>query len=115
MQKIRRLMFIGLLAISLAPLAVAQEKANPEKAATTELKLTQCALKVSGMTCGGCAQMVEKGLLKVAGVKEAKVDWKTGDVKVQYDQNKITPEKTVAAFNEVNKGFRAELPKTGSK
>ena len=59
--------------------------------------------------------MVEQGLRKVEGVKEAKVDWKSGDVKVKYDEKTTTPEKIVAAFNKKNPGFRAELPKPKDK
>lgn len=90
---------------------LAQEKDT----SNTSLRLTQCALKVSGMTCGGCAGMVEQGLLELDGVEEAKVDFKSGEVKVKYDKKATTPEKIVAAFNEENSGFRAEVPKPKDK
>ena len=100
------------LAVTLmaAAWAVSQQKKQVEPAAT-KLQLTQCALKVSGMTCDGCAGMVKQSLLKVNGVKAAKVDWQSGDVEVQYDSKKTTPEKIVAAFNQNNPGFRGQLPK----
>jgi copper chaperone CopZ len=63
------------------------------------------------MVCGGCAEIVKEGLLKVGGVKAAKVDYKSGDAQVEYDPNRTTPEKIVVAFNQANRGFRAELPK----
>ena len=111
MRNIKTILFIGLLAI-LAPLAVlsqnAPKTAQPE---TAKLQVTQCALKVSGMTCGGCAGMVEKRLLKLEGVKTAKVDFKTGEARVEFDSRKTAPEKIVAAFNEANSGFRVEQPK----
>lgn len=108
MQRMKTLLCGGLLAMLVPSAAFSQE---PSKKATTEtakLQITQCALKVSGMTCGGCAGMVEKGLLKLDGVKTAKVDFKTGGVQVVYDSKKTTPEKIVAAFNQANSGFRAE-------
>ena len=85
------------------------------KSATASLQVTQCALKVSGMTCGGCAGMVEKGLLKVEGVKTAKVDFKTGEAQVGFDKTKTTPEKIVAAFNQANDGFRVQQAKAVAK
>ena len=108
---------LGALLLVAANPALSQEKGEDTKqtSASTALQLTQCAFKVGGMTCGGCAGMVEQGLLKVEGVKEAKVDWKSGDVKVKYDPKKTEPEKIVSAFNKDNPGFRAELPKGKGK
>jgi copper chaperone CopZ len=116
MQRIiKAILFSGLLAM-LLPIAVLSQE--PSKKATSErakLQITQCALKVSGMTCGGCAGMVEKGLLKVDGVKTAKVDFKTGTMQVVYDSEKTTLEKIATAFNEANPGFRAEQSKPSAK
>ncbi|HAH66521.1 MAG TPA: hypothetical protein DCL72_13855 [Rhizobiales bacterium] len=36
------------------------------------------ALKVSGMTCEGCARTIERVLSRVAGVESAKVDFDLG-------------------------------------
>jgi copper chaperone CopZ len=36
------------------------------------------ALKVSGMTCEGCARTIERALCRVAGVESAKVDFDLG-------------------------------------
>ena len=109
MKSIVKFMFVGALALSLAASGFAQQKVSSIRSTTAKLQITQCALKVSGMSCGGCAGMVENGMLKVEGVKEAKVDWKTGDVNVQYDPKRTTPEKIVGAFNEKNRGFQAKL------
>jgi len=106
----KTILFGGLLAI-LVPIAVFSQ--GPSK--TAKLQVTQCALKVSGMTCGGCAGMVEKGLLKVEGVKTAKVGFKTGGAQVGFDSKKTTAEKIVAAFNQANSGFRVEQSKPGAK
>jgi len=84
-----------------------QEKQSQR--AETKLQITQCALKVSGMTCGGCADQVKQRLVKLEGVKSATVDYKTGDVQVDYDAKKTDPEKIVAAFNEGSGGFQAKL------
>jgi copper chaperone CopZ len=41
-------------------------------------------LKVTGMSCGGCAASVEKALLKVPGVVSAKVALHEGEAEVQH-------------------------------
>ncbi len=113
--KTATILFSGLLAI-LAPLSgFSQQPSKTAESATAKLRVTQCALKVSGMTCGGCAGMVEKGLLKLEGVTTAKVDYKTGEAQIQFDLKKTTPEKIVAAFNQVNSGFRVAQSKRGAK
>jgi copper chaperone CopZ len=42
-------------------------------------------LKVTGMTCGGCAASVEKTLLKVPGVRSAQVALREGEAEVQHE------------------------------
>jgi copper chaperone CopZ len=115
MRNMKTLFFSGLLAI-LAPTAVfSQEPSKTGQSGTAKLQVTQCALKVRGMTCGGCAGMVEKSLLKLEGVKTAKVEFKTGEAQVEFDSKKTTPEKIVAAFNQVSSGFRVEQSKLVAK
>ena len=115
MNKKVKLLFVVSLAIVLSGPAFSQAQSNEQKPATAKLQITQCALKVSGMTCGGCADMVKKRLLKLDGIKAATVDHKTGDVQVEYDTKQTTPEKIVVAFNEGSGGFKAELAKPEAK
>lgn len=115
MRNMKAILFSGMLAI-LAPMAVfSQEPSRTAQAGTAKLQVTQCALKVSGMTCGGCAGMVEKSLLNLDGVTTAKVDYKTGEAQVAFDSKKTAPEKIVAAFNQANSGFRVEQSKPVGK
>ncbi len=114
-KKKKTILFCALLAV-LAPLSgFSQEPSKTSQSGTAKLQVTQCALKVSGMTCGGCAGMVEKSLLKVDGVTTAKVDYKTGEAQVEFDSKKTTPEKIVAAFNQAHSGFRVAQSKSGGK
>lgn len=112
----RKTLLFGCLLVILVPMAVfSHEPSRTAQSGTARLQVTQCALKVSGMTCGGCAAMVEKSLRKLKGVTTAKVDYKTGEAQVQFDSKKTTPEKIVAAFNQANSGFRVEQSKSGGK
>ncbi len=108
MDKLLALVVVAIMLAAGAGFASQQKQSEP---ASTKLQITQCALKVSGMTCGGCAGTVKEKLLKLEGVKAAAVDYKTGDVQVEYDAKKTTPEKIVTAFNEGSGGFKAQVAK----
>ena len=90
------------------PLRAAFDK--PEQVAPVPAKAAQLAtvgLKVSGMTCGGCAVSVKNALLETPGVTAAEVDWEAGRVKVQYDAARVTTTKLLEAVNKT--GFKAAL------
>lgn len=111
-RNLKTILFSGLL-VFLAPITVlSQHASTAAQSGTAKLQITQCALKVSGMTCGGCAGMVEKRLLKLEGVKAAKVEFKTGEAQIEFDPKKTAPDKIVAAFNQANSGFRVEETKS---
>lgn len=112
MRNLKTILFAGLLTF-LAPITVLSQNAPPS--GTAKLQVTQCALKVSGMDCGGCAAMVQKGLLKLDGVKTAQVDFKTGEARIEFDSKKTTPEKIVEAFNQIGSGIRVEKLKSGAR
>ncbi len=115
MRNMKTILFGGLLAI-LVPMSVfSQGPSETAQSGTAKLQVTQCALKVSGMSCGGCASIVEKGLLKVEGVKTAKVDFKTAQVQLAYGPKITNPEKIVSAFNQAKSGFHAEQAKANTK
>ncbi|MBA2514395.1 MAG: heavy-metal-associated domain-containing protein [Solirubrobacterales bacterium] len=66
-----------------------------------------CTLKITGMTCGGCAVSVKMAAKNVKGVSEAKVSYENGRAEVTYDPAKTTPEKIATAITQ-NSGFKAE-------
>jgi copper chaperone CopZ len=115
MRNVKMLLFCGLLAVLVPVATFSQGQSKTAASGAANLQVTQCALKVSGMTCSGCAAMVEKGLLKLDGVKTAKVGSKTGQAQVEFDAKKTTPEKIVAAFNQVNSGFRVAQSSASTK
>ena len=104
----------AVLLLSGAALLAEQDQAAQTKA-TAKLQLVQCAIRVYDMTCNSCAASVQKELLKVEGVKAVKMELKTGEVQVEYDPQKTTPEKVVAVFNKADPGYRAELPRPKGK
>lgn len=89
-------------------LATAEQKQDESK------KIASCTLKITGMTCGGCAVAVKMAAKKVDGVADANVSHENGRADVTYDPAKTTPEKIAKAITE-NSGFKAELQSSGKK
>ena len=71
-------------------------------------KTAACTLKVTGMTCGGCAAAVKSAAKKVDGVKEANVSYDKGLAEVTYDPTKTNPKAIAQAITE-RSGFKAEV------
>ncbi len=115
MRKTTGWLLAGAFSILVLPFSWGQQAPKSGQPGTAKLQVTQCALKVSGMTCGGCAGAVKRALLKLDGVKAAAVDYETGAAKVEYDSKKISPEKIVAAFNHAGSNFRVEVSKPNAK
>ena len=57
-------------------------------------------LKVTGMTCGHCADAVQKALKTKPGVRNATVHLGTGAAEVEYDEAKVAPEQLIAAVEQ---------------
>jgi copper chaperone CopZ len=100
---------LALSALLTLPGAVVARTAPAQKSGTAQVRIVQCALKVNGMHCQGCAEGVRAALLKLPGVKAAEVDYERGTARVEFDPARTSPEKIVAAFNDSVKGFRVEL------
>jgi copper chaperone CopZ len=90
-----------LLAVGLVAVAGAQSKS------------TTCTLKVTGMTCAGCAAAVKIAAKKVDGVTDITVSYDKSAADVTYDPAKTTPAAIAEAITEKT-GFRA-VPKTEPK
>ena len=69
------------------------------------MKTTRLAVK--GMTCGHCAQAVEKALGNQPGVRTATVHLDDGAAEVQYEEGRVSPEQLIAAVEE--EGYAATV------
>ena len=45
----------------------------------------KAVLQIEGMTCDGCAQAIQYSLKRKKGVKQVKVNWRTGQGEVTFD------------------------------
>lgn len=68
-------------------------------------------LKVSGMTCGGCASNVSKALKALAGVRDVNVSLSAGEATVQNDEQLTSPGQLKSAVTSA--GYGADLATAG--
>lgn len=89
------------------PLRAALDRPTMTSVASEPTKIATVELKVSGMTCSGCAVSVRNALLGTPGVTAAEVDWEAGRAKVQYDATRVSTAQLVEAVSKT--GFKATL------
>lgn len=71
---------------------------------TSQSTINETTYQVKGMTCESCNLHVENEVSKLPRYIDAKVDYKTGTVKVKYDSSKSTEKDVVEAVN--NTGYK---------
>ncbi len=90
------------------PLRAAFDKPQRTTAVAAQpAQLSTVDLKVSGMTCSGCAVSVRNALLETMGVTAAEVDLESARARIQYDPSKVSPAELIEAVNKT--GFKASL------
>ena len=88
----RYLFLAGVAAIAFGATAVADE---PSRAAEKEKEATKATFLITGLHCPSCTRTVESSLSKVKGVRSIKVDWKTKNARVEFDEA-VLPAQQVA-------------------
>jgi len=68
----------------------------------------KCELKVGGMGCNKCANILKTELNNKSGVKETKVDLKSAKAFIEYDPAIINIEQLVQTIHET--GFKSSMP-----
>jgi copper chaperone CopZ len=62
-------------------------------------------LKVTGMTCGGCATNVTQALKSIAGVGDVEVSLASGEATATYDERLTSPEQLRSAVTAAGYGL----------
>ncbi len=70
--------------------------------------LSRAVFPVEGMTCATCEIAVRRALMKISGVKAARVSVTRKTAEVDYDPQQTAPTALVAAINTT--GYQASLP-----
>ena len=60
-----------------------------------------CQLTIQDLDCADCAAKIEKHINSLAGVKQAKVDFLNGNLKVEIDDSRIDSEKIKAEIDKI--------------
>jgi mercuric ion transport protein len=83
-----------------AILKAQSQNGKAAESSTDDADKTTATIKVSGMTCDGCAVQIQRMLIKVPGVKSADVSFKKGQAVVNFDPNVTRVEAIRAAIEE---------------
>lgn len=60
--------------------------------------MEQLQLKVSGMSCTGCEQRIERALGNLDGVVRSQASHPAGEVRVVFDENRTQPNEVRACI-----------------
>jgi len=72
-------------------------------------KLNKLDLRISGMSCASCVAKIEKGLSKVPGVVEARVNFAAEKATIEYDPTEANPSDLVGTVKDL--GYEARSHK----
>src|ERR1700694_5936343 len=84
-----------------------ERSSNTHASADQSAEGQHAVFAVEGMTCASCAMRIEKGLMKVPGVKEANVNLATEQANVSYDPKETSVEQMIQKVEAV--GYKAAL------
>jgi Cu+-exporting ATPase len=79
-------------------------------------KTKRVHMPITGMTCSTCAGTIEKGLARIPGVKEARVNFASEKATIEYDPAKVKPSTFKSVISELGYGIatrKSIFPVTG--
>ncbi len=86
------------------------QSADPQKTVKTIQKSETVKIKVTGLTCAGCASNLYKVLKETKGVVDNSVQYPGDIAVVDYDPKQTQPEQLIAAIEEKTT-YKAEVLK----
>lgn len=95
----------ALIAVAVVSLVLGARPVRADPAAPGVASVT---LRVEGMTCPACKAAVKTAIVRLPGVRDAKVDVAKKSATVEYDASKVSPQQMVEAVNRL--GYEASLP-----
>lgn len=84
-----RFSFIGVALLATAAIATAQEATDSQQSAEP---ITATYL-ITGLHCPPCTRTVESSLRRVEGIQSVKVDWRTKNARVEFDESVLPAQK----------------------
>ena len=86
----RFLFLAGVISLALGAPAFADEQ---RPAANEEKEATKATFLVTGLHCPPCTRTVESSLSHVKGLHSIKVDWKTKNARIEFDEGVLPAQK----------------------
>ena len=80
----RRVPYLVIAFLATLGIATAQESADKDRSSVTATFL------INGLHCPPCTRTVEANLSRVKGVRTVRVDWRTKNAKVDFDESQVT-------------------------
>lgn len=71
------------------------------------MKIKNIKLKISGMHCTSCAMNIDFDLEDLEGVKKAQTSYAKQETEVEFDEEKIKPEKIIEQIKKT--GYKASF------
>jgi Cu+-exporting ATPase len=87
-------------------IAAAEEKALPPPGGVS---LKKAELPITGMSCASCVAKIEKGLSKMSGIVDAKVNFATEKATITFDPSRVRMGDFVATIHDL--GYEAGMEK----
>lgn len=80
------------LAASIAA-SLAATAAEPIISVNVPAQRTKATFLITGLHCAGCTRTIESSLGKVKGIRSVKVDWKTKNAQLEFDESVLPSQK----------------------
>lgn len=120
MRRIRFLVAISIMGLLTYMALDPHMVISDEKKDVVGKDIEKVVLKIDGMTCADCIRDVERAIMKVSGVIDARVTLKgffrkEGQAVVKYEKGKVTPEQLMAAVSSASNAmytYKAHLVET---
>lgn len=87
--------FVLLAATMLVSVGATVLADEPSRNAAAHKEPTKATFLITGLHCPPCARTVESSLSQAKGLRSIKVDWKTKNARVEFDES-VLPAQTVA-------------------
>lgn len=75
--------------LALTASAIAAEPSSDVKT-PPQPQTVKCTYTITGLHCPPCTSTVEKSVKSIKGVQSAKVDWKTKNAQIEFDEQQVT-------------------------
>src|SRR5205823_3413242 len=96
MRLLKGLICVAVFGVTINAIALAAGQGAADKSASPADKkeaIVQATYLITGLHCPPCTTTVEQSLRRAPGVRSIKVDWRTQNAHVEFDENVVSAQK----------------------